>query len=130
LSSFKKFLDSSVDLVGEVPEIAPYISEARVGIAPALGGSGFRGKVNQYAVLGVPCVVSPIGLKGLAYTDEKNVCVAETANDFADDCIRLLTNLEFNDRVATAARQLCLGRYSWQSKWPQIRKVYGMKEGS
>ena len=127
LSGFETFRGTSVELVGEVPAIAPYISEARVGIAPALSGSGLRGKVNQYAVLGLPCVVSPIALKGLAYRDGKNVCVAETPNDFADGCIRLLTDLELNDRIATAARQLCMDRYSWQSKWPQIRAVYGIK---
>ena len=130
LSGFERFRGTSVELVGEVPAIAPYISEARVGIAPALGGSGLRGKVNQYAVLGVPCVVSPIALKGLAYCDGKNVCVAETPNDFADGCIRLLTDLELNDRIATAARQLCIDRYSWQSKWTQIRAVYGIKDAA
>jgi glycosyltransferase involved in cell wall biosynthesis len=127
MSAFKKFLDDSIELVGEVPAIAPHIYEARVGIAPALGGSGLRGKVNQYAILGVPCVVSPIALKGLAYRNGENVCVAENPMDFANSCIRLLTDLEWNVRIATAARQLCLARYSWQSKWPQIRAVYGIK---
>jgi glycosyltransferase involved in cell wall biosynthesis/polysaccharide pyruvyl transferase WcaK-like protein len=130
LSGFEKFRGTSVELVGEVPAIAPYISEARVGIAPALGGSGLRGKVNQYAVLGVPCVVSPIALKGLAYRDAVNVCVAETPTDFAERCIRLLTDLELNDQIATAARQLCMDRYSWQSKWPQIMAVYGIKDAA
>jgi SAM-dependent methyltransferase/glycosyltransferase involved in cell wall biosynthesis len=130
LSGFERFRETSVELVGEVPAIAPYISEARVGIAPALGGSGLRGKVNQYAVLGVPCVVSPIALKGLAYRDGKNVCVAETPNDFADGCIRLLTDLDLNERIATAARQLCMDCYSWQSKWPQIQAVYGIKDAA
>ena len=130
LSVFERFREADVELVGEVPAIAPYISEARVGIAPALGGSGLRGKVNQYAILGVPCVVSPIALKGLAYRDGVNVCVAETPTDFAEGCIRLLTDLKLNDQISNAARQLCINRYSWQSKWPQIRAVYGIKDAA
>jgi ubiquinone/menaquinone biosynthesis C-methylase UbiE/glycosyltransferase involved in cell wall biosynthesis len=127
MAQFKKYEDASLELVGEVPEIGPHISDARVGIAPGLGGSGFRGKVNQYAVLGVPCVVSPVTLQGLAYRNGENVCVAESPADFARDCIRLLTDLEYNQRMATAARELAIEHYSWQSKWPQISSVYVVK---
>lgn len=127
MAQFKKYEDASLELVGEVPEIGPHIADARVGIAPGLGGSGFRGKVNQYAVLGVPCVVSPVTLQGLAYRNGDNICVAESPADFARDCIRLLTDLEFNQRMATAARKLAIEHYSWQSKWPQISNVYVVK---
>jgi len=128
LSTFSKYQDGSIEFIGEVPAIAPHIKKARVAIAPALGGSGFRGKVNQYAVLGVPCVVSPIAFKGLAYKDGVNVFIAETPELFADRCVRLLTDLELNDRMGRAARQLCMERYSWQSKWPAIRRIYKLEE--
>jgi glycosyltransferase involved in cell wall biosynthesis len=128
LSSFKKYDDGSVNFLGEVAVLAPNISTARVGIAPALGGSGFRGKVNQYAVLGVPSVVSPISFKGLAYRDAESIFVAEAPTDFAESCIRLLTDDNLNARMAQAARTLCLERYSWQSKWPSIRRIYSLGE--
>lgn len=128
LSPFQKYQDQSIEFVGEVETLAPYIEKARVGIAPALGGSGFRGKVNQYAVVGCPCVVSPIAFKGLSYQDGVNIFVAETPETFADRCIQLLTNLELNDRMGAAARKLCMERYSWQSKWASIRKIYKLEE--
>ncbi len=128
LSPFSKYRDKSIEFVGEVPAIAPHIKEARVSIAPALGGSGFRGKVNQYAVLGCPCVVSPIAFKGLSYQDGVNIFIAETPEIFADRCIQLLTDLELNDRMGKAARQLCMDRYSWSSKWAAIRKIYKLEE--
>ncbi len=126
LSAFSHYQDSSIEFVGEVDAIAPYIKEARVGIAPALAGSGFRGKVNQYAILGVPSVVSPIAHKGLAYRDGENIFVAEKPGKFAEQCIRLLTDFELNDRMGQAARELCLATYSWQSKWPTISKIYNL----
>jgi glycosyltransferase involved in cell wall biosynthesis len=127
LSPFSKYCDKSIEFVGEVPAIAPHIKVARVGIAPALGGSGFRGKVNQYSVLGCPCVVSPIAFKGLSYQNGVNIFIAETPEIFADRCIRLLTDLELNDRMAKAARQFCIDRYSWSSKWAAIRKIYKLE---
>ena len=126
LSAFSSYQDTSIEFVGEVDAIAPFIRVSRVGIAPALAGSGLRGKVNQYAILGVPSVVSPIAHKGLAYQDGVNIFIAEEPEVFADRCIQLLTDLELNDRMGLAARKLCMGSYSWQSKWPIISKIYNL----
>lgn len=128
LSLFETYRGPQVELVGEVPTLAPYIKSAKLGIAPALGGSGFRGKVNQYAVLGIPAVVSPIALQGLAYRDGESVFIADDPQEFADRCICLLTDDELNDRMAHEARKLCMKRYSWESKWPKISDAYGLKE--
>ena len=127
LSPFFRYSDDSIEFVGEVPEIGSHIKAARVGIAPALGGSGFRGKINQYAVLGLPCVVSPIAIKGLAYQNDVNIFVGETPEIFADRCIRLLTDLDLNDHMGQAARQLCIERYSWGTKWASIRRIYQLE---
>ena len=128
LSSFEPYRGPQVELVGEVPTLAPYIKSAKLGIAPALGGSGFRGKVNQYAVLGIPAVVSSIALQGLAYRDGESVFIADDPQEFSDRCICLLTDDELNERIAHEARKLCMKRYSWESKWPKISDAYGLKE--
>lgn len=126
LSSFAGYKHSSINFVGEVDSIAPWIAKARVGIAPALSGAGFRGKVNQYAVLGVPTVASTIAHKGLDYQHGDNIFVADAPEDFAKHCVQLLTDLALNDAMGRSARRLCLDRYSWQSKWRKIRDVYGI----
>jgi len=128
LSSFERYRGAQVELVGEVPTLAPFIKSAKLGIAPALGGSGFRGKVNQYAVLGVPAVVSSIALQGLAYRDGESVFIADGHQEFADRCICLLTDDELNDRMAQSARKVCMQKYSWDSKWSKISAAYGLKE--
>ncbi|MGE4420703.1 MAG: methyltransferase domain-containing protein [Pseudodesulfovibrio sp.] len=127
LSVFDDLRDGNVEFVGEVPDLAPYIRLARLGIAPALNGAGFRGKINQYAVLGVPCVASPIAIKGLAYRDGENVIVAESPESFAEGCARLLTDFALNDAMGRAARAECLKNYSWRSKWPELCNVYNIE---
>ncbi len=124
LASFSDYTDLSIEFVGEVPTLAPNIQEARVGIAPALGGSGFRGKVNQYSVLGIPSVVSSIAFKGLSYQNGVDIFIADSPENFADKCIQLLVNVELNDKMGNAARKRCLDRYTWQSKWENISKIY------
>ncbi len=126
LSSFKNRVDSSIDIIGEVDSLPPYIINSRVCIAPALGGAGFRGKINQYSVMGLPTVASPISIRGLSYKHGKNIFVAERYSDFAEYCILLLNDTELNDKMGSAARELCLSQYTWQSKSKIIRNIYNL----
>lgn len=128
LSRFQSYASASVDLVGEVPALEPHIRNANHGIAPALGGSGFRGKINQYAVFGIPAVTSRIAHKGLAYREGESIFIADEPEDFAQCCIRLLQDDKLNDEVGSEARRVCIKTYGWHSKWPHIADVYGIKE--
>ena len=130
MSSFAKYTDANIRFVGEVPSIAPHMVQARLGIAPAVWGAGFRGKVNQYAILGMPSVVSPTALLGLAYQDSVNVFVAATPELFAQRCVELLTDLPRNAQMGTAARNVCLAHYTWDSKWQSICDIYNLHPGA
>ena len=127
MTTFLKYADASVNLIGEVPSIAPNIVQARLGIVPAVWGAGFRGKVNQYAILGLPCVASPIAVQGLAYEDRANIFVAAAPDLFARGCVQLLTDPALNARMGAAARELSLERYTWSSKWETIRQIYDLR---
>lgn len=129
LTEFSSYKGESVELVGEVPLLAPYIRSSRLGIAPALSGSGFRGKVNQYAIYGIPSVVSTIAYQGLAYRDGESIMIANKPEKFAECCTRLLLNEELNDMIGLNARNLCLEQYTWSSKWPSLSKAYNLQEG-
>lgn len=115
-----------VKYVGEVDRIAPYIMSASVGIAPALSGSGFRGKINQYAFLGLPTVASPLSAEGLAYVDEKSILVAEKPKKFAESIVRLIKNKSFREEMAAEAFEVAQANYTWDSKWPAVAKAYGL----
>jgi glycosyltransferase involved in cell wall biosynthesis len=126
LSVFAGYQDEAVILVGAVPSLGHYINEAKVGIVPALGGAGLRGKMSQYAIFGVPCVASPIAVKGSAYKDGVDIYITEVPEIFAAHCITLLTNEEINKRIGETARQTVLQNYTWKSKMDIIRKIYAL----
>lgn len=114
--------------VGEVERLAPHIAKAAVGIAPAFSGSGFRGKTNQYAIMGVPCVASPLAADGLAYVGGESILIAEEASDFAQAIISVLTQPELREKLSQAARDVALKHYSWTSKWNSIAQTYDLPE--
>lgn len=124
LSSFENLDDDSIDLVGEVPSLEKYIQKASLGIAPALSGSGFRGKINQYALMGIPTVASTIATKGFPYKDGTEILMARTPEEFSNACIKLLQDQKLNDSMGKAARKVCLENFTWHSKWEEIEALY------
>lgn len=126
LSKFQALGDPSVNIVGEVPSIGPLIAAANIGIAPAISGAGFRGKVNQYATMGVPTVASPLAATGLNYVDGESILIGETPEAFAEAILALLADPAKRDRIGEAARQLCQSTYSWASREAEIHDVYGL----
>jgi glycosyltransferase involved in cell wall biosynthesis len=129
LSSFACELGPNFSIVGEVERISPYIESAKVGISPAISGSGLRGKINQYAAFGLPCVASPIAASGLSYKNEQDILIADDPAEFAQAVIRLLSDSDFNSRIGKSAKSTCLKNYSWQSKWPHVQRIYGLRAG-
>ena len=113
-----------VNYIGEVDRIAPYIKGSTLGIAPALFGSGFRGKINQYAFFGVPTVASPLSADGLAYKHDTSILVAEAPADFANAIVELLRDPDGCRTMGENARRVAQDTYSWDAKWPQIAKTY------
>ena len=126
LSPFVAAKDEAVNLAGEVPSVAPFIARSRVGIAPALSGAGFRGKINQYATLGLPTVASPLAASGLAYTDGADIFVAESPELFAERIVSLLTDDRLHEEMSSRAKSTCLKNYSWPGRDETIREIYAL----
>jgi glycosyltransferase involved in cell wall biosynthesis len=126
LAQLPAHADEAVDLVGEVGSLEAELSHAWVGIAPALGGAGLRGKINQYAIAGVPCVASTLAGAGFAYEPERSIRLADNAAQFARACIELLADPERNREMGRLARQVCLKEYSWDSRLPALRRIFSL----
>ncbi len=127
LSSFVGFDDENVEFVGAVESLGGYIQEAKVGIAPALSGAGFRGKINQYAIYGVPCVCNQLSIEGLAaYQNGKDILIADDPEGFAECCIQLLLDSACNNEMGAKARETCCAHYTWQAKKPEIAAIYSL----
>lgn len=126
LSKWPVAMDKNVDIVGEVESLEDELNRSWVGIAPALGGAGLRGKINQYAIEGVPCVASTLAGKGFAYEHGRSICLAGNASAFADACIDLLSDPEKNRTMGRLARDICLREYSWDSRLPALREIFSI----
>jgi hypothetical protein len=115
-----------ISIVGEVPELGPVLSQARGGLVLALHGSGFRGKINQYAICGVPSISTSLGMTGLCYVPGENIIRADSPGEFAVECIRVLCDGGYADRIGERARHAALANYSWSNLMGRVRDVYAV----
>ncbi|MCG6118706.1 MAG: glycosyltransferase [Aquimonas sp.] len=68
---------------GFVPDIAPFMDDCRIAVAPLRYGAGVKGKVNMSMSFGQPVVATPIAIEGMHAEPGRDVLVAETPEDFA-----------------------------------------------
>lgn len=77
------------DVTGYVPDTMPYLSSARVSVAPILFGAGMNGKIGEALAAGVPVVTTWLGAQGMGLEHEKTCLVADDAAAFAHQIRRL-----------------------------------------
>lgn len=92
-------LPDQVEVVGTVPEVAPYLNSASLSVAPIRLGGGTRIKIIESMAYGVPVVSTPLGCEGLGVVDGRQVLEADSARDFADACCLLLSDSAARDRL-------------------------------
>ncbi len=104
-----------------------------IGIMPlpdnewAKGKCGF--KALQYMSLGIPAVVSPVGVNTEIIQDGKNGFLAGTGREWNDVLIKLIEDPLLRERIGNEGRRTIEDRYSVNSQKEKflalIRKVSG-----
>lgn len=85
---------------GHVPDIAPFMREVRVAVAPLRYGAGVKGKVNLSMAHGQPVVATTCAVEGMHLRDGEDVLVADDAAAFADAVVRLYRDPVLWNRLA------------------------------
>lgn len=129
-SSLERLKAKSVHFIGEVPVLSPVLQQAKAGLVLAINGSGFRGKINQYSICGLPTVSTSLGATGLVYEPDEEIVLADEPDDFAAACIEILRNDQQTEKLAEAARKRALSTYTWDAIWGRIAALYGFADGT
>ena len=93
-----------VEPVGWVPAVEPYLERAFAMVVPLQHGAGTKRKVIQAAMAMTPCVSTSVGIEGLNLVDDRHVLVADDAETFAAQIVRLAGDRALWGRLACAAR--------------------------
>lgn len=105
--------DSGITVTGTVPDVRPYLWSSRLSIVPLRIGGGTRLKIYEAMAAKSPLVSTSIGAEGLEYTDGENVRIADTTEQFAEQCLDLIDNPQDAARLADTAWQMVESRFTW-----------------
>ena len=123
-SRVKGLASDKVNVTGFVPEITPWLQECSICVVPLRYGAGLKGKVGQAMAAGAPQVSTSIGVEGMGMVHEKDVLIADTAEGFAREVIRLYRDEKLQRELAENARNLVAEAYSSDKAEGYWKEVY------
>jgi len=98
-------------VVGPVPDIETELTRADVVVVPIRFGSGTRVKIIEAFAYRIPVVSTTMGAEGLGVQDGRHLLLADTAQELASACARLLTDPGLRQRLVDAAHQRYLDAF-------------------
>ena len=114
----------TVDVVGSVPDIRPYLGGAEVVAVPVRMGGGTRLKVVEALSMAKPMVSTSLGCEGLAIRDGEHLLIGDDAQTFARQILELFEDAELRRRLGSAGRALAEQSYSWHLAGERLDALY------
>ena len=108
---------------GEVEEIQPFLLQADVSIAPMRISRGVPNKILEAMAVGVPVVATTEAVKGIRVKDGEDVLLGDTAERFAAQVSRLLSDSHLRARITKRALQKVQEVYDWKTIGIQLNDM-------
>jgi len=104
-----------VELIGEVPDVRPYLARARVAVVPLRIARGIQNKVIEAMAAGTPVVASPQALEGLRLTPGEHALQADSPAQWTAAIADLLSSEASRRRLAAAGRAFVEEHHRWET---------------
>lgn len=115
-----------IRVTGYVDELTPYMEAAALMVVPVRAGSGMRVRLLEAFARAMPAVTTTIGLEGIRANHEEHILVADTAESFAAESLRLLQDEALQRRLAENGRLLAEQVYDWRVVLQQMDAVFAL----
>jgi glycosyltransferase involved in cell wall biosynthesis len=112
-----------VTVTGFVPDVRPYLDEARVFVAPLRFGAGVQNKILEAMAMELPLITTPLAAAGLTTLDSQHapLCIADDPREFAD---RICEELGREPRTVHAAgQQFVAEHFDWAKNARRMEAV-------
>ncbi|HZD10287.1 MAG TPA: glycosyltransferase [Candidatus Binatia bacterium] len=110
-------------VIGAVPDINPFLANARVYVLPFRIGSGTRLKLIEAFASGIPTVSTRIGAEGYPLEDRQHILLADSPNLFAEAVLLLLRDDRLRERLQANALAFAQ-QYDWRRIVPRFDDLY------
>lgn len=113
-----------VTVTGYVDDLVPFMEDAALMIVPVRAGGGMRVRILEAFSFAMPVVTTTVGLEGIAAVENRDVLIADTPVEFAEQVVRLMRDVSLQERLAVNGRKLAEEKYDWQVVLNAMETVY------
>ena len=121
--------DPNILITGTVPDVRPFLWGAHVSIVPLRIGGGTRLKIYESMAAGTPAVSTTIGAEGLEISPPDNIRIADSAEDFAAQCLELLEDSTARAKIAEGAAEFVRLNFSWDRIATRFEEILEQSPG-
>jgi glycosyltransferase involved in cell wall biosynthesis len=116
----------NVQVTGFVEDIQKEYEKSRVVVVPIYQGAGTNIKVVEAMQMRRACVPSKFATRGFSafFTDKKDYCVANSDVEFVQILEQLLTDENFNQKIAENGRQTVMQHFSFESFAKKLLEIF------
>jgi glycosyltransferase involved in cell wall biosynthesis len=114
--------EQGIEITGRVPDVRSHVSQSEVVVVPLRVGGGTRIKIPEAMAMGKAVVSTPIGAEGLLFQAGREICIAESADQFSWAVVQLLKNSSLRTSIGAAARQAAI-KHSWTHVVSQLEDI-------
>ena len=115
--------NDSVEYKGYVKDITHIYDDQKVFIVPLFEGSGIRIKILEAFNNELPVVSTTLGCRTINATDGKEIFIADQADQFAEDVIKLLTDDTLNHKMTLDAKDFLRNNFSLKTRQQEYREI-------
>jgi len=115
---------AGVELVGEVPDVHPYLARAAVAVVPMRSGSGQQLKMLEAMAAGTPVVATSLSAQGLGMIDGEHLLIADEPVSMSMAVLRLLDDPALARRLADAAHRRVAAQFGWAESNAELERLW------
>ncbi len=115
---------SGVTIVGQVPDVRPYIARSALLINYLESGGGIALKVLEAMAMRKPVLCNSLGCEGIPTSHGKDIFIADGLENFSSAAVYLLENESIRNGIADNAYQIALEKYSWRQVASDFTNCY------
>lgn len=113
-----------VVVTGAVPDVRPYLRRATLSVSPLPYAVGIQNKVLEAMATATPVVATRAACSGLRAVAGQDLLVAEGADAFAAEILRLLEEPALARTVGAAGRRYVEAQHDWRAAARDLEAIY------